>query len=513
MIALPRFDRVTVCLTFLSVGASLAVPYCLMYAIDDGLKAAAFAPALRWSCFAALAQIVASITSYLGRVRANREALSTTNAVLHALFTRAIHADFKAITESDQRQWPGQMLNTASSYGEWVSARYTLILPMLISGACTGIVLLSLSWQLALLSLILFPVCLWILIVLRKHIRRTTRDQMAAQETLYGTLTEVFASLVPIRALGKEKTVLTRFCQACTQNVASQIAQFSIIAKQGPIFDIYQAIILIAVFGIGGWYVAQGTLSIGLIVGFQLYLTRLFGLMRNGANVFSAYHQFLEGHQRAADIEALTQDSGATFASCASPKVLEISHLSFSFGEHEIWHDFSLTLSRGDRRSILLCSGSGKTTLARLILGLYRPDAGTIALCEKTASRIGFVPQENFITFGDLRENIEFLSGPISDQDYQELLEICHLEEIQTRSVSLPKHALCHILSGGEQRRVMLARALAIKPTLLMIDQMTSDLEPALCDAIFSDLDSHFPDLATLYLGHRAPFPDRTREP
>ena len=510
MIVLPRLDRMTVCLTVLSISANLMVPYCLMYAIDEGLKAGAFEPALHWSCFAALAQIFASIMGYVARVRANREAVTTTNDVLQKLFVRATHADFKAITQSDQIQWPGQVLNTASSYGDWASTRYTLILPLLISGVCTGIVLLSLSWQLALLSLILFPVCLWILVALRKRIRTTTRDMMAVQEAVYAELMAVFASLVPIRALSKEKTAYERFCQTCTQNVASQIAQFAVMAKQGPIFDIYQAIVLIAVFGIGGWYVAQGALSIGLIVGFQLYLSRLFGLMRNGAGVFTAYHQFLEGRQRAAAIESMPQAPEATFESCEPPKVLDISHLSFSFGEHEIWHDFSLVLYRGDRKSILSCSGSGKTTLARLILGLYRPDSGTIALCDKTAAHIGFVPQDNFMSLGNLRENVELLSGPISDEAYEELLDICRLRGIQEHAATLPKHTLPHVLSGGEQRRVMLARALAIRPTLLMIDQMTSDLEPALCDAIFQDLKTRFPDMAILYLGHRAPFPDES---
>lgn len=508
-----HLDRVTVSLTFFSIMAGLAVPYCLMHAIDEGLHIRAFQPALLWSLCAAGAQIFASITGYVARLRAKRESAEIEKDVRQRLFLNAIHADFKAITEGDLIRWPAQLLHTAASYGEWVHAKYSLVLPMLISGVCTGFVLLSLSWQLALLSLILFPACLVFLVALRRQIQETTRRMMTTQEALYAELMEVFSSLVPLRALGKTKTAYARFSQTCAHNVASQLIHFAVIAKQGPILEIYQALVLIAVFGIGGFYVSKGLLSIGLIVGFQLYLTRLFGLMRNGAGVFTAYHQFVEGRRRAALIETLPQASQASFEACAPPVILEIAHLDFSFDDHVIWRDFSLVMYRGDRKSILRCSGSGKTTLARLILGLYRPDSGTIALCGQTPSCIGFVPQDNFILPGTLRENIEFLSGPLSDASYEACLDICRLRHIHERTQTLPSHALPHILSGGEQRRIMLARALAIQPVLLIIDQMTSDLEPDLCDAIFHDLDIRFPDLAILYLGHRPPFPDRTQAP
>ena len=107
---------------------------------------------------------------------------------------------------------------------------------------------------------------------------------------------------------------------------------------------------------------------------------------------------------------------------------------------------------------------------------------------------------------GSLRDNIEYLSGSISDDIYDTLLDVCSLCDLARRLSETQQGPLSQTLSGGEQRRVMLARALALQPALLMIDQMTSELEPSLCDAIFDAIQSHWPKMAILYFGHRAPF-------
>lgn len=506
MVALPRIDRLTVCLICLSVVFGLMVPYCLMHAVDEGVKAAAFGPALYWSMGAAVGQILAGVTNYFARTRAYRLSNVFEREVRQLLFQRATTADFAVTASCHYDLWPGKILNTASSYGNWVNVWYNSVLPLIISGVCTCCVLVSLSWQLVLLSLVLLPVCLWILVALRRRIRATSREMLSAHEALYAVLLEVFSALGLIRSLGQEKDAHSRFSDVCLKATDAQIQQFEVMVRQGPLFDVYQAFIFMAVFGIGGWLASLGSVSIGLIVGFQLYISRLLGLMRNGAGVFSAYHEFLEGRQRAAEIEAMPLSVQASFDVCEAPNVLEISHLSYAFGEHEIWHDYSLTLCAGERKAVLGCSGSGKTTLARLILGLYRPTAGRISLWGGSPANIGFVPQDNFMIRGSLRDNIEYLSGSISDDIYDTLLDVCSLCDLARRLSETQQGPLSQTLSGGEQRRVMLARALALQPALLMIDQMTSELEPSLCDAIFDAIQSHWPKMAILYFGHRAPF-------
>ena len=489
----------------------LASPACLMRAIDDGLTAGDFDKTLLWSVLAACSQIFCGWLDYAAKLRANREALALESSIRQALFRRATGASLESLTDEREARWPGQILTAASSYNLFLQSLYTSAIPIAVSGVGTFFVLLTLSWSLAIASFALIPVCGGILLALRKPIREGARGDLEAWEALYGELSQDFASLVPLRALGKGAWMRERFGQCCARSVLNAGRLFSRLSVQSPIFDSFQALVWIAIFGIGGWYVTHGDATVGVVVGFQFYLARIFSLMRRGATFYSALHGFYEGRLRAQEILGLEAYVEPKFGVCGEGCVLEIEHLNFSFGEHALWQDYSLTIREGERKCILSHSGSGKTTLARLILGLYEPESGKISLAGGTSSSVGYVPQENFLTSGTLRENVEFLSGPLEDVEYLALIDICGLKALSERLGEKQVGVCGGKLSGGEQRRVMLARALATSPKLLIIDQMTSELEPALCESIFSSLGKRRAELSILYLGHRAPF-EETRE-
>lgn len=501
-----RLNIWTTACTVAAILFGLASPACLMRAIDDGLSAGNFDQTLIWSGLAAFSQILCGWLGYLSKMRANGEALELESSIRQELFKRATGASLESLTDESEVRWPGQILTSASSYNVFLQSLYTSAIPIAVSGVGTFCVLLTLSWELAIASFALIPVCVGIMLALRKPIREASKGDLEAWESLYAELSQDFASLVPLRALGKGAWMRERFGQCCASCVLKAQRLFSRLSVQGPIFDSFQALVLIAIFGIGGWYVTHDLVTIGVVVGFQFYLARLFSLMRTGATFYSALHGFYEGRLRAKEILGLEACVNPKFGVCGDGCVLEIEHLNFSFGEHELWHDYSLTLREGERKCILSHSGSGKTTLARLILGLYEPGSGKISLAGGTPTSVGYVPQENFLTSGTLRENVEFLSGSLEDVAYMEILDICGLTALSARLGTKQVGAGGAKLSGGEQRRVMLARALATSPKLLIIDQMTSELEPALCDSIFSSLGKKRAELAILYLGHRSPF-------
>ena len=185
--------------------------------------------------------------------------------------------------------------------------------------------------------------------------------------------------------------------------------------------------------------------------------------------------------------------------------VLHLDKVCFSFGEHVIWQDKSLIIKKGEFSAILLPSGGGKTTLARCILGLYPISSGSIAVPDGDVRNVGFVPQENVLFDGSIRDNISMMCGIMDDAKFENIIEMCGLEELYGRLKDECIGEQGARLSGGEQRRVMLARALAGEPKLLIIDQMASELEPELCRLIFDRIHEKMPELGILYLGHRMP--------
>ena len=173
---------------------------------------------------------------------------------------------------------------------------------------------------------------------------------------------------------------------------------------------------------------------------------------------------------------------------------LKIEHLSKSFGDTTVLADISLTISRGEIIALLGPSGCGKTTLLRLIAGLEQADSGVIAFQGSSLSNVP-VHERNFgMVFQDyalfphknVDENIGFglkMAGwPATrrSQRVQQMLELVGLAGLGDRPV--------HALSGGEQQRVALARSLAPRPSLLLLDEPLGALDRALRERLMLEL-------------------------
>jgi phospholipid/cholesterol/gamma-HCH transport system ATP-binding protein len=177
-----------------------------------------------------------------------------------------------------------------------------------------------------------------------------------------------------------------------------------------------------------------------------------------------------------------------------------VEHVSFAFDDHVVLRDVSFTVPRGSMTILLGASGAGKSILLKLILGLLRPDAGSIHVNGRRIdqmsetdllalrSDIGMAFQENAL-FDSLSvgENVGFrlhdaarLSDADEDARVSEVLEFVGLGEYAER---MPSE-----LSGGQRRRVGIARAMASKPSLLLFDDPTTGLDPVIASNVDDEI-------------------------
>lgn len=160
--------------------------------------------------------------------------------------------------------------------------------------------------------------------------------------------------------------------------------------------------------------------------------------------------------------------------------LLEIKHVKKSFGDVEVLKDISLTVEKGEVLGIIGPSGSGKSTLLRCATGLEKQDAGEI-LYDGT---FGLVFQ-NFNLFPHFSVMKNITDAPIrvqkrgKDEVYKEARELLKKMGLQDKENAYPFQ-----LSGGQQQRVSIARALAMKPDILLFDEPTSALDPELTGEI-----------------------------
>jgi iron(III) transport system ATP-binding protein len=177
---------------------------------------------------------------------------------------------------------------------------------------------------------------------------------------------------------------------------------------------------------------------------------------------------------------------------------LSISHLSVKLGEREIISDLSFDLRRGEIASLLGPSGCGKTTLLRAIAGLIQPTGGTIRFGSQLVGvssvvlppnkrGTGYVPQQGALfPHLNVAKNISFGL----DRELYTKKQISEITEEMINLIGLPgfENRLPSQLSGGQQTRVALARALAIKPKLILLDEPFSALDAVLREELRSEV-------------------------
>ena len=154
----------------------------------------------------------------------------------------------------------------------------------------------------------------------------------------------------------------------------------------------------------------------------------------------------------------------------------------------------------GERWLIKGPSGAGKSTLLRAVAGIWPHGSGTISI--PPGARVMFLPQKSYIPMGTLKEALCY---PATVDDYDDAsciqaLRDCRLPELATRLSETA--AWSQRLSGGEQQRLAMARALLAKPDFLFLDESTSALDPATEDALYSLLSSRLPETAVVSIAH-----------
>jgi len=208
------------------------------------------------------------------------------------------------------------------------------------------------------------------------------------------------------------------------------------------------------------------------------------------------------------------RDTGS--APFAFSRALSFESVSFSYKEkHDVLSDVSFTIPRGAMLGIIGSSGSGKTTLVDLLLRLFEPSTGNIAIdgvnirsinLLEWRRHIGYVPQETFLLNDTIEQNIRFYDEHIDDATIQKAIRSAQLSDVIT---DLPDGLQTIVgergvkLSGGQRQRIALARALARKPDILVLDEATSSLDTASEELIQKAIQNLKGNITIIVIAHR----------
>ena len=230
------------------------------------------------------------------------------------------------------------------------------------------------------------------------------------------------------------------------------------------------------VMWVGGYFLMYGRITLGDFIALNAYYTMLMWPVVALAWIMNLYQRGVASVKRLEEIYAYPVEQEVGAAPEQIEGRLEFRHVSLMKGERHILKDVSFTVERGEKLLLIGPTGSGKSTILNLILGLDGGYDGVIRIDNMDANelspsarrrRIAIVPQEPFLYSLSIRENI------FADHEAEAMVDAVQLKEEIDRFEKKLETIVGErgvMLSGGQKQRLTLARALAVKPDILLLD-------------------------------------------
>ena len=265
--------------------------------------------------------------------------------------------------------------------------------------------------------------------------------------------------------------------------------------------SILRVIILI----IGGMLVVKGQISIGVLIAFSSILSSLYEPIMNIANFLTsmtAYIPYLERYYEVINIEKERDGS----KELKEVRNIVIKNVTVSVDRKVLLRDINMKIKRGESIGIKGPIGSGKTTFALLLTRFYEPSSGAILIngidyreykLSSLRRRIYYVPSKDVILPLTLRENIT-LGTDISKEELNRVLRLTRIDFADLDTWINPSK-----LSEGQKQKIALARALALKPDVLILDEATNNLDRAEELRILSNIRKYMPGSTLILISHK----------
>ena len=455
-----------------------------------------------------------------GNVLANRmSAVSSgkiTLAIRHDLFARLQDLSARQLDELTVSSAESRLTSDTYNINQLLARlqRIGVRAPILLFGGI--VMMLQMDAALALILIALLPIIAVVVYFVTKTSLPLYTRQQSVLDQVVRTVQENITGIRVIKALSKTEYEKERFHKVNSQLTAIDQKAGTVTAITNPSASLTLNLGLTLVVVIGAFRVNDGQMLPGVIVAFLQYFTMILNAMLGVTRIFVMYSKGEASARRVADVLATPADLEVIPeepAEEAAPHI-EFRDVTFSYtGIGKNIDSLNFRLEHGQTLGILGATGSGKSTILSLLMRLYDPDQGQVLIDgrdirsytpEELRKKFGVVFQNDFLMEGTIADNIRFFRD-LSDARLDAAAADAQAEFIAQRDGQMDAEVQVrgNNLSGGQKQRLLIARALAGDPEILILDDSSSALDYRTDAKLRRALREHYRNTTTVLVAQR----------
>ena len=467
------------------------------------------------------------LTALTGFTEAAREGLLTVfgQKITHTLRSRLMAKQIRLTADALSRQEPGALVSRFVGDVDTVESLFTSGIVSMFADACRIISILAVIWfrnrGLALVLLVLLPFLFWFTRHVQKNMLAAQLENRKAVSRASGFVPETLHNIRTIHTLGKEKYVEQRYDTYIGDSYRAMEKTNFYDAVYSPVILILNAIVVAVVMLLSASGNTQVLtlfgMSAGTAVAVMNYISQIFTPVESLGMEIQTIQSAIAGVRRINEFleqpELEEHSSSPAPAQSTENPFVELRDVTFGYDDHTVLDHLSLQVQTGEQVTLSGRTGAGKSTIFKLLLGLYTPDSGSVTIGGVPTDRIpeedkrklfGYVEQSFHMVPGTVKDQITLFDDRITMEQVRSAAQLTGLEDT---ILSLPQgyDTPCtqEIFSQGQWQLLSIARAAAAQPELLLLDEITANLDAETEQAVLRALKRVSEHRTVVSISHR----------
>ena len=461
---------------------------------------------------------LAAISNYISGLSLHWVANKVIMDLRYALFTRLLCFP----SQFYDQHTSGSLISKFTFDVTQIKEASTNVLNVLVRDTLTIIGLLAwmlfIDWEMTLITLFTAPAITIFLLVIRRRLRRMSRNVQGSMGDIHHILGEVINGERIVKLYAGQEREQERFLQAINNNRHSTMKFASAAVASSPMVQLITAVALAAIVYVSAQKAVAGSIGVDDFVSFFTAILMILGPLKRLVRINEHIQRGLAACESVFGLldEPIEKNDGTTSLDKVTGKI-EIRDLGFSYDKSDIQalKNINLDINAGETVALVGASGSGKSTIANLIPRFYEGGDGKILLdghdirelsIQQLRENMALVSQDIVLFNDTIKHNIAYGRAGASDEEIIMAAEKAHAMEFIRK---LPNGMDATIgdkgskLSGGQRQRIALARALVKEAPILMLDEATSALDTESERAIQQAVEDIRQDRTCLIIAHR----------